>query len=75
MEAIVIFLVTVIALAVSAVRFGCDSRSGPSSPEQAYSQLGLTWGESESTLSGRPKFFEERGPRLTNRQVAASGPE
>jgi hypothetical protein len=52
MEAIVVFLVAVLALGVLVNRVGFDSRSGPPSPEQAYSQFGLTWGESGSELGG-----------------------
>jgi hypothetical protein len=51
MEAIVIFLLLTVVLGVLAGRLGFDSRPGPSSLEEACSQFGLTWGESESTLS------------------------
>jgi hypothetical protein len=68
MEAIVAFVVVVIALGVFAHRLGFDSRSGPSSPEQAYSHFGLTWGGSDSKLSGQ--HLMERGPHPPIRRVS-----
>jgi hypothetical protein len=75
MEAIVIFLLLGVALGMLAGRLGFDSRGGPSSPEEAYSQFGLTWGDSESTPSGRPQRHMKRGPQSANRHVAASASE
>lgn len=48
MEAVLIFVCSCAAVGALAVRFGCDSRLGASSPEESYSKLGLAWGNAHS---------------------------
>jgi len=73
MEGIIVFLLAVVALGVLADRLGCDTRPGSCSPEQAYSQLGLTWGDADSTLGGRPQHRMERPKPACDAATAVVG--
>lgn len=44
MEILVLFILASAAVALFSVRAGHDSRPGPYSPEEQYSDLGLRWG-------------------------------